>query len=96
MSCRKHLLVLDIYKRPLRLILPDQNDYYRTLSGTILSLLTFVLLTSYGIFKMDKLINLREFQVLQAFRVHYYKDLDTFGIDSGFAFAAGLVEWDDG
>ena len=45
------MLGLDIYRMPFRLLLPDDNGMYRTFLGTVLSVLTLIMVITYGGFK---------------------------------------------
>ena len=50
-DCSSRTLNLDIYRQPFRLLLPDKNGMYRTLLGSILSVITLVLMITYASFK---------------------------------------------
>lgn len=95
-NCKKRTLLLDIYKEPFLLQLPDKQDKYQTMSGAILSVLTFVLLLSYAIVKIDDLISLQDYRVQYTKVSDHFSNRDTFGYDDGFMLAAGLVQWDEG
>ena len=95
-GCKQHALKLDIYKESFKLQLPDQVDKYRTMCGAILSVITILLLLAYAIYKVDLLIRLKDYRVQQATSTDFYRGNDGFGRKDGFAFAAGIVEWDDG
>ena len=62
-GCKRHVLLLDIYKKPFRLQLPDQDDQYRTLCGSLLSVITILLLFSYAIYKIDLMLGLKHYSV---------------------------------
>ena len=95
-SCKQRALVLDIYKEPFKLLMPDGSDKYRTSCGAILSCLTLIILMSYAIFKLQSLLENKNFRVQESGRFEFYAQTYPFGHDQGFAFAAGLIEWDGG
>ena len=66
------------------------------MSGTILSIITVVLLSAYAIYKLDIMMGLKDYRVQQSIHIGYFNGLDRFGQDDGFAIAAGITEWDSG
>lgn len=95
-SCKQRLLILDIYKEPIRLVLPDGKGLYRTSCGAILTLFTITVLVAYAVFKIEDLIDIKDYAVQETSRFEFFKNSAQFGYDDGFAFAAGLSKWDDG
>ena len=61
MTCKryqKHVVVLDRYRTPFRLLLPGNTDQYRTVLGTIFTVLTLSLVLSYATYKLQDLLDL--------------------------------------
>ena len=54
--CRR-LLYFDIYHKPLDLVLPDDTTSYRTLCGSICSIITIVTIALYAVLKIESLNN---------------------------------------
>ena len=50
-------LELDIYRRPFQLLLPDQRNYHRTFIGSILSVITLLIILSYATYQMGALLS---------------------------------------
>ena len=63
LSCQERFLLLDIYRQPFRLLLPDESGMYRTFMGSMLSLLTIVTVIIYGGYKTNDLVNKRDYKV---------------------------------
>ena len=47
----KRLLIFDMYAKPFDLVLPDDTNVYKTLCGSILSLITITTIALYAVFK---------------------------------------------
>ena len=61
MTCKKyqkHVVVLDQYRTPFRLLLPGNTDQYRTVLGTVFTILTLSLVLSYATYKLQDLLDL--------------------------------------
>ena len=91
-SCARRALKLDIYKEQFRLQLPGETDHYRTMNGACFSFITLFLLLSYGIFKMENLVTLSDYQVKQQTRIKHFSQSAPFGSDDGFALAHKLKD----
>ena len=61
--CQKRTLTLDMYRRPFHLFLPDDQPLYRSFLGSMLSVLTIMLLISYGGWKLTNLFSLADYTV---------------------------------
>lgn len=81
-------LGLDIYRQPFRLLLPDGNGMYRTFLGSLLSIITLVLIITYGSFKASELFSKQDYQVQKRELLDFYEEKEAFGADDGFAVAA--------
>ena len=57
------MLGLDIYRMPFRLLLPDENGMYRTFLGSVLSILTLVMIITFGGFKTSQLVGMLDYKV---------------------------------
>ena len=55
-SCIDKAKTLDLYKQPFQFLMPDDRAYYNTYLGAFLSLLTFVILLTYGTYKFISLV----------------------------------------
>ena len=51
-KCQKGTLKLDLYKQPFRLLLPDEKDEYRTFAGSLLTVMTVIIVLVYGGYKL--------------------------------------------
>ena len=49
--CRKKVLLLDAYRQPFSLFLPDGVPYYRSFFGTLLTLFSVLTLLTYAALK---------------------------------------------
>lgn len=57
------MLNFDLYREPFNLVLPDGKTQYRTLLGSILSIITIVVVMSYGSIKMASMVNYSDYKV---------------------------------
>ena len=57
------MLSFDMYRRPILLLLPDGHGMYRTLLGSLLSLLTLAVVITYGVYKTSDLIEKKDYKV---------------------------------
>ena len=91
--CQRNILRFDFYKQPFRLILPDEKDAYRTLTGACLTALTFVFMLLYLLAKVQAMITLQDYKVQTRIEDRIYKDTDQFSFSQGFMVGAGIPEW---
>lgn len=84
------MLGLDIYRMPFRLLLPDENGMYRTFLGTVLSILTLVMIITFGGFKTSQLVGMLDYKVQTHEMLEYFEATDKFGYQDGFSIAAGI------
>ena len=95
-SFQRRLLTLDMYRRPFLLLLPDENDMYRTLLGSVLSILTLTLVLTYAGFKTTDLVSMRNYRV-QTQELHdFYDKKEGFGFDDGFMIAGNILGYENG
>ena len=57
-SVLNQLLRFDMYRQPFLFLMPDHEPSYRSCVGTVLSILTLILVTSYSTYKFIDLIEL--------------------------------------
>lgn len=53
-------------------MMPDHRDRYRTILGSLLSILTFTLIIGYGTYKITDLIDYKEFKLLKFEKENFY------------------------
>ena len=78
----------------MKLQLPDGNEEYRTLCGSLLSVLTYLLVGLYGLYKLFTLFSYEDYKVQERQQVNYFDALDAFGSEDSFAFAIGVISYD--
>ena len=49
---------MDRYRTPFRLLMPGNTDQYRTIIGTVFTVLTLSLVLSYATYKLQDLLDL--------------------------------------
>ena len=76
------------------MILPDGKDTYKSFLGSMFSLITIILLSMYGIFKLLSLMNYSDYNVQVSSKENYYVSEDSFGFEAGYMMAAGLIAYD--
>ena len=51
------VLMLDSYKRPFSLLMPENTDRYRTFVGAFFTIVTLLVVLSYASYKFNDLLN---------------------------------------
>ena len=89
---QKSFLKFDLYRKPVQLLLPDRADAYRSLCGSVLSLVTFILMLAYGIYKVTTLVDFNDAKVERQHHEDFFdlKELKP----GGFQIAAAVIQWD--
>ena len=75
--------------------MPDESEYYSTCLGTCLSILCFLILISYGSYKIQDLLIYKDYSLFEVKELNYYQDDDAFTTYDGFHIAAGLISFED-
>ena len=70
-----------MYPQPLRLILPDGSDTYKSFLGSMLSLLTIITLAFYSIFKLSVLISYSDYKIQVSDLENYYVAENSFSYE---------------
>ena len=70
------MLHFDLYKQPFRLLLPDGKNEYRTFAGAVLSLVTILVILSYGGFKFTELVSNQNYTVKSHELDDYYAETE--------------------
>ena len=60
---KRSCLSVDIYSQPFNLLLPDGKSHYRTFSGVLMTLLTFVIVLIFATTKLEILVKLQDYTV---------------------------------
>jgi hypothetical protein len=61
--CQQSALMLDIYGRPFKWILPGQKDTYQTFCGFLLSMVTFITIMTYGSLMLTSIVSKENYRV---------------------------------
>ena len=80
-SCDRYqskFLQYDLYRRPFNFLLPDHQSQYRSLLGSVLSLLTLILLLIYMNYMFLIFFSSSEFIVNQTRDEYYFKHYEGF------------------
>ena len=93
--CQRKFMKIDIFAQPFRLILPDGENKYRSFLGSLLSLLTAILLVGYGAYKIQELASNSDYKIQIQDQRYYYDAADEFTFeDHGFMIAAAITAYD--
>ena len=92
--CQKSSLVFDMYRKPFRLLLPDEKPQYRTLVGAVLTIFTLIITLSYTSWKLLVMFEQTEFKIQAHDQENYYDFEEEFGTNEGFALAAAITSYD--
>ena len=92
--CQKSTLVLDIYRKPFRLTLPDDQSRYRSLLGAVLTIITLIMTLSYASWKLLTMFEQSEYKIQTHDLENFYDYEEEFGQSEGFAVAATITSYD--
>ena len=92
--CQKGALVFDLYRRPFRLFLPDEQAMYRTLCGAGLSIFTMILMISYASWKLLTMFSRLDYKVQVHDQENFYSYTQEFSVQDGFMIAAAVTAYD--
>ena len=87
---KRSCLSVDIYSQPFNLLLPDGKTHYRTFSGVLMTLLTFVIVLIYATRKLEILIKLQDFKVQVHDLTYEFTAHDDINASHGFMVAASI------
>ena len=63
-SFEQKVLAIDLYKQPFNFLMPDHRENYRSLLGSLLSVVTFALMISYAAYKLIDLIEYNDYKLM--------------------------------
>ena len=66
------MLAIDLFDQPFYFMMPDHRDRYRTILGSCLSVMTFILILMYGSYKMVDLLDYKDFNVYKFEKENFY------------------------
>ena len=93
-SCAKVVekaIVIDKFGKPFSFVLPNGAKEYKSLIGSILTLMTVITVCFYGIYKWQLLIEKEETSFSTRIDEGYFNNFNhTFSQDNGFNIALGL------
>ena len=87
---KKNMLFFDIYKQPFSLLLPDGKNNYRTFSGALMTIFTFIFVMIYGSHQIRAMIKLEHYKLQIQDLNYYYSDQDVIDASHGFMIAASI------
>ena len=87
-------LRLDMYRQNFQFLMPDHEATYRSCIGTVLSILTLILVFSYSTYKFIDLIELNDYKIQEEKREKYYEHNVPFTQEQGFQVAACVTSYD--
>lgn len=90
----KGFLNLDIYRQPFTLLLPDGKNQYRTVAGSLLSIISVLLIFSYASYKYTKMVSLQNYKTHTMELDDFFGPTEGFTAGDGFLVAAGVINWD--
>ena len=92
-SFEQKILMFDLYEKPFNFLMPDHRDRYRTILGSFLSLITFVLVMGYAGYKFGNLLDYKDYKLMKFEQENFYPMREPFGTKHGFMLAAGVSEY---
>ena len=85
---------MDLYRTPFLFLLPDSREQYSSFLGTVLSLLTMLLLGAYLSHRFTVLWLQEEYKITQYSEENYFDVFERFSVADGFKVAAGVTTYD--
>ena len=92
-SLEQKILMFDLYEKPFNFLMPDHRDRYRTILGSFLSILTFVLVLAYAGYKFGNLVSYKDYKLMKFEQENFYSMREPFTSEHGFMLAAGVSEY---
>ena len=84
----------DMYRQPFQFLMPDHDSAYRSVVGTILSILTLILVISYSTYKLIDLTQLNNYKIQEEKLEKYFQHNEPFTQAQGFQVAAAITSYD--
>ena len=91
---QQHALIFDFYRRPFNFILPDNSSTYRSLLGSMLSIITIISLLTYATVKLVQLSLMEDFKINMIEKENSYGSDFTFTQEEGFNVAVAVTAYD--
>ena len=92
---QRTLLKFDFYKQEFHWILPDNNDMYRSLVGSTMSILTQLIILTFAMYKLAEMSDNAEYQVLTSRKDYFYDLTDDVNYEqANFVIAAAVTDYD--
>ena len=63
-SFEQKILAIDLFKQPFSFLMPDHRENYRSIMGSLLSVLTFTLVLGYAAYKFIDLIEYNDYKLM--------------------------------
>ena len=76
-------------------MMPDHRDRYRTMLGSFLTIITFILVLGYGSYKITDLTDYKDFTLFRFEKENYYDFRDALSSKEGLMIAAGITSFTD-
>ena len=94
-SCSKvgeKALIIDQFAKPFEFMLPNGSKKYRSLLGSVLTLVTVIIVALYSIYKWQVLIDRDEYTLSQITEENYFNETRTSKMDrsTDFNLAFGI------
>ena len=84
-----------MYRQPFQFLMPDHESTYRSAVGTMLSILTLILMVSYSTYKLIDLIELNDYKIQEVKREKYFHNKVPLSQEQGFQVAAAITSYDE-
>ena len=65
-------LAIDLFDQPFYFMMPDHRDRYRTMLGSALTILTFILILMYASYKFIELLEYKDFKLMKFEKENFY------------------------
>ena len=92
-SFEQKVLAFDLYEKPFDFLMPDHRGKYRSLLGSLLSVITFTLVLGYAGYKFIDLIEYNDYKLMKIVQENAYDMREPFGSRDGFQLAAAITSY---
>ena len=90
-NLKQKVLAIDLFDQPFYFMMPDHRDRYRTILGAVLTIITFILILGYGLFKITDLLEYKDFKLLKFEKENFYDMREPFTNKDGLMVAAAIT-----
>ena len=76
------------------MLIPGGEETYRSFLGSFVSVITILIILTYGTFNFLKMVDREDYNVVRTLQESYFPQDETFGLNDGFYVGAAVTSYD--